>query len=159
MIPASLFIAVNSFGDGLDGTLARVRNRQRPRYGFYVDHVIDSFGAIFLCGGLALSGYMDPMVTMALLVAFLALSIGNLPGNLLPGQVPLSPLFSRTYGDSSTVGRGKCGIVVQTSGTLDGLDLPFVRFGGIIASIGMFLMLVVSSIRHTAVLYQEERLP
>jgi hypothetical protein len=31
-----LCLAVNWLGDSLDGTLARVRNRQRPRYGFYV---------------------------------------------------------------------------------------------------------------------------
>src|ERR1700722_5952281 len=34
-------LLANWFGDSLDGTVARVRNRQRPRYGFYVDHVID----------------------------------------------------------------------------------------------------------------------
>src|SRR5258706_15988372 len=48
-------IFCNWFGDSLDGTLARVRNRQRPRYGFYVDHVIDAVSAVFLLGGLALS--------------------------------------------------------------------------------------------------------
>ena len=42
------FLALNWFGDSLDGTLARVRNRQRPRYGFYVDHVIDCLGATML---------------------------------------------------------------------------------------------------------------
>src|SRR6476660_7450840 len=52
------FLALNWLGDSLDGTLARVRQQQRPRYGFYVDHIIDSVGALFLMGGLALSGYM-----------------------------------------------------------------------------------------------------
>jgi phosphatidylglycerophosphate synthase len=72
---ATLFLALNWFGDSLDGTLARVRNRQRPRYGFYVDHMIDSFGALFLMGGLAASGYIDWRIAMGLLVAFLLLSI------------------------------------------------------------------------------------
>ena len=45
-------IALNWLGDSLDGTLARYRNQQRPRYGFYVDHVIDTFGAVFLMGGM-----------------------------------------------------------------------------------------------------------
>ena len=45
-----LFLAINWFGDSLDGTLARLRNRQRPRYGFYVDHMIDTFGGLFLMG-------------------------------------------------------------------------------------------------------------
>src|SRR6266446_8484849 len=59
-------IFLNWFGDSLDGTVARYRNRQRPRYGFYVDHIIDMFGAVFLLGGLALSGYMSERVAAAL---------------------------------------------------------------------------------------------
>src|ERR1700741_3399668 len=55
-------IFLNWFGDSLDGTVARYRNRQRPRYGFYVDHIIDTFGAAFLLAGLALSGYMSGLV-------------------------------------------------------------------------------------------------
>src|SRR5579859_4980227 len=51
LLLATFCLAVNWFGDSLDGTIARVRNCQRPRYGFYVDHVIDSFGAVFLMGG------------------------------------------------------------------------------------------------------------
>jgi phosphatidylglycerophosphate synthase len=70
-----LFLAVNWFGDSLDGTVARFRNRQRPRYGFYVDHVIDAIGSAVLMAGLAVSGYMTPLVAMALLVAFLLLAI------------------------------------------------------------------------------------
>lgn len=68
-------LAVNWLGDSLDGTLARVRQRLRPRYGFYVDHMVDSFGAVALMGGLARSGYMHPWIAIGLLVAFLMLSI------------------------------------------------------------------------------------
>ena len=68
-------LALNWLGDSLDGTLARVRQRQRPRYGFYVDHMVDSFGALALMGGLALSGYMHPWIAIGLLIAFLMLSI------------------------------------------------------------------------------------
>ena len=70
-----LFLVVNWFGDSLDGTVARFRNRQRPRYGFYVDHVIDAVGSTILMTGLALSGYMTPLIAMALLITFLLLSI------------------------------------------------------------------------------------
>src|SRR5215813_5033584 len=55
-------LAINWFGDSLDGTLARVRNRLRPRYGFYVDHVTDAIGTFFLMGGLAMSGIMSASV-------------------------------------------------------------------------------------------------
>jgi archaetidylinositol phosphate synthase len=75
LLLATLFLALNWLGDSLDGTLARVRNRQRPRYGFYVDHMIDTFGALFLMGGLAVSGYIDWRIATGLLVAFLLLSI------------------------------------------------------------------------------------
>src|SRR4029079_3997881 len=66
-----IFLAINWFGDSLDGTLARVRQHQRPRYGFYVDHVVDTFGVAFLLGGLALSGYMHPYVALTLLSVYL----------------------------------------------------------------------------------------
>src|SRR5580765_5093927 len=64
-------LAVNWFGDSLDGTLARVRNKQRPRYGFYVDHVVDCLGALFLLGGLALSTFMSPGIALGLLIVYL----------------------------------------------------------------------------------------
>ena len=67
-------LGLNWFGDSLDGTLARVRNRQRPRYGYYVDHVIDIVGALFLIGGLAASGYMTPLVGLGLLVGYMMVS-------------------------------------------------------------------------------------
>src|SRR5229473_4040247 len=73
----NVFIFLNWFGDSLDGTLARYRNRQRPRYGFYVDHIIDTFGALFFIFGLALSGFMSERVAAALLIVFLMLAINS----------------------------------------------------------------------------------
>jgi len=78
--PAGLYVvivclALNWLGDSLDGTLARVRNRLRPRYGFYIDHVVDAFGALFLLVGVALSGYMSERIALGLLIAYLMLSI------------------------------------------------------------------------------------
>src|SRR5437667_3349159 len=75
LIAAIACLAVNWFGDSLDGTLARVRGKQRPRYGFYVDHIVDSFGAIFLIGGLGLSSYMSGAIAMGVIVAYFLLSI------------------------------------------------------------------------------------
>ena len=51
-----LCLVLNWFGDSLDGTVARVRNQQRPRYGYYVDHVIALAGTALLFAGLAASG-------------------------------------------------------------------------------------------------------
>jgi len=64
-------LALNWFGDSLDGTLARVRRAERPRYGFYVDHVLDIVGATLLFAGLACSSFMSPAVALALLIAYL----------------------------------------------------------------------------------------
>src|SRR5579872_3492426 len=68
-------LALNWFGDSLDGTIARFRDCQRPRYGFYVDHMVDAFSMLVLLAGLALSGYMSFAVATLLLVAYLLLAI------------------------------------------------------------------------------------
>ena len=75
LVLATVWLAVNWFGDSLDGTLARVRGQQRPRYGYYVDHVVDVVGVLFLFAGLGLSGYLHPGVAAALLMAYFLLSL------------------------------------------------------------------------------------
>jgi phosphatidylglycerophosphate synthase len=67
-------LALNWFGDSLDGTLARIRHVERPRYGFYVDHVVDIVGITLLLTGLACSGFMTPVIALSLLVAYLLVS-------------------------------------------------------------------------------------
>ena len=79
---ASGALIVQWYGDSLDGTLARYRNQQRPRYGFYVDHIVDSFSATFLLGGLALSGYMSPAVAAGLHVYMAKPVAVDVPGCL-----------------------------------------------------------------------------
>ena len=71
----NLCLLVNWFGDSLDGTLARVRNQQRPRYGFYVDHVLDCVGIALLVLGMAASGLMSLTLAMAFLIAYFLVSI------------------------------------------------------------------------------------
>jgi phosphatidylglycerophosphate synthase len=84
------FFVLNWFGDSLDGTLARVRNRQRPRYGFYVDHVLDAAGSVFVFAGLALSGYMSERVAVGLLVVYFLLSIEICLATYTLGEFKLS---------------------------------------------------------------------
>jgi phosphatidylglycerophosphate synthase len=67
-------LTANWLGDSLDGTLARVRRTERPRYGYYVDHVIDLAGTAFLFAGIASSGLMTPLIAVALLAAYLLVS-------------------------------------------------------------------------------------
>ena len=83
-------VVLNWLGDSLDGTLARVRGQQRPRYGFYVDHIVDVFGATALLGGMALSGLVHWPVAAAILVAFLLLSSESYLATYTLGRFELS---------------------------------------------------------------------
>jgi len=68
-------LVLNWLGDSLDGTVARVRQKLRPRYGFYVDHMVDALAALFLLLGLAGSTLVTPWIAIALLVAYFFLTI------------------------------------------------------------------------------------
>lgn len=150
------FIILNWFGDSLDGTLARVRNKQRPRYGYYVDHVVDAISAVFLFGGLGLSGYMHPFVAVALLIAYLLLSIESYLATYARNQFRISH-----FGFGPTELR-----ILLIVGNLFLLDRPIVDFfgtpqrlfdvGGVIGAAGMLVVLLLAIARNTAALYREE---
>lgn len=114
LILATFFLALNWLGDSLDGTLARVRNRQRPRYGFYVDHMLDVFGALFLTAGLAISGYIDWRIAAGMLVAFLMLSIEVYLATYTLGVFQLS-FCSWPHRDSYPAGAWKYCALVQAA--------------------------------------------
>ncbi|HEY1801273.1 MAG TPA: CDP-alcohol phosphatidyltransferase family protein [Terriglobales bacterium] len=150
------FLAVNWFGDSLDGTLARVRHRERPRYGFYVDHMIDSFGALSIMGGLALSGYMDPHIAFGLLIGFLLLSIQSYLAAYALGEFRLS---FWNFGPTELR-------VLLAAGNLAALRWPRVLpahyrlfdIGGVFGLIGMAVMVVCFTACNTWRLYHEELL-
>ena len=68
-------LVINWFGDSLDGTLARVRKIERPRYGFYLDHLTDAYSTTAIGLGLGFSPYMLLSVGLAIVIAYLILSI------------------------------------------------------------------------------------
>ena len=72
---ASAALVVNWFGDSLDGTLARVRQVERPRYGYYLDHLVDAFSTAVIGVGIGLSPFVRLEIALLLVVAYLALSI------------------------------------------------------------------------------------
>ena len=72
---ASGMLMVQWFGDSLDGTLARVRHAERPRYGYYLDHVVDAYATGVIGLGLGLSPYVSFGVALGLVVVYLVLSI------------------------------------------------------------------------------------
>jgi phosphatidylglycerophosphate synthase len=149
------FFALNWFGDSLDGTLARVRQQQRPRYGFYVDHMVDSFGALFMMGGLALSGYMHPYIAIGLLLGFLLLSIQSYLATYTLGEFRLS---FWNFGPTELR-------VLLAVGNLALLRWPRVLkphyrlfdIGGMVGLVGMTAMLLFFTAYNTWRLYHEER--
>src|SRR5438105_697305 len=72
---ASTMLVVNWLGDSLDGTLARVRGTQRPKYGYYLDHVVDAFSTAVIGLGIGLSPYVDLGLALGMVIVYLALSI------------------------------------------------------------------------------------
>ncbi len=151
-------LALNWFGDSLDGTLARVRQRLRPQYGFYVDHMVDSFGALALMGGLALSGYMDPRIAIGLLIAFLMLSIQSYLATHALGEFRLS--FWR-FGPTELrilLAIGNLALFWKPMVHLLGGKYRLFDIGGAIGLAGMGLMLVFFTLQNTIRLYREERI-
>jgi len=74
---ASALLVVHWLGDSLDGTLARVRKAERPRYGYYLDHLVDAFATAAIGIGLGLSPHMLLAVGLAIVIAYLILSINT----------------------------------------------------------------------------------
>jgi archaetidylinositol phosphate synthase len=158
LVMATLFLALNWFGDSLDGTLARFRNKQRPRYGFYVDHIIDTFAAFAMMGGLACSGYVHPYVALGMLIAFLMLSIEVYLTTYTIGKFQLSYWKFGPTEIRILLGIGNIVLLYRPMVHIFGLHQRLFDVGGVIAIAGMGIMLVISTIRHTAQLYREERI-
>ncbi|MCC6586803.1 MAG: CDP-alcohol phosphatidyltransferase family protein [Bryobacterales bacterium] len=153
------FLLTNWFGDSLDGTLARVRQRQRPRYGFYVDHVVDMFGTFFLLGGLGLSGYMSLPVAIALVIVYFMLSIEVYLTTYTIGTFHLSFWkFSPTELRILLIIGNLVALSGTTHGVINGERYLLFDIGGVVGVIGMSLMLLWAVIRHTLHLYNAERL-
>jgi phosphatidylglycerophosphate synthase len=152
-------LAVNWFGDSLDGTLARVRQHERPRYGFYVDHVVDAAGAVFLLGGLGLSGYMSPMVALALLVAYLLLLVETFLATYTLGTFTMSYFKVGPTELRILLAIGNLVLLVHPMAEIFGRRYLLFDVGGVIAAGGMVLTLIIAVTRHTRALYVAEPLP
>ena len=154
----NVLLVVNWFGDSLDGTLARHRNRLRPRYGFYVDHIVDMYGFLALLAGLAVSPYMSRWVALGLLVVYYMLSIHIYLSTYTEG------VFKIAYGKvGGTELRlimivGNLLLLVHPRLTVAGRSYALYDLAGALAIAGLAVTLVVSTLRSTRRLYQLERL-
>jgi archaetidylinositol phosphate synthase len=155
---ATLSLALNWFGDSLDGTLARVRDQQRPRYGFYVDHVIDSIGAVLMMSGLAASGCLDWRIAAAMLVGFLLLSIESYLASYTLGVFRMSFWKFGPTEIRILLAAGNLALWVNPQAMVLGRFRLF-DFGGIVASTLMLAMFLASAMKHAQQLHRQERLP
>lgn len=87
---ASLGFFINWFGDSLDGTLARYRKIERPKYGFFVDHTVDAFSYLLVFGGLGLSIYVSFTVAILALVGYLMMSVLVYVDTFVSGRFKIS---------------------------------------------------------------------
>jgi archaetidylinositol phosphate synthase len=155
----ALALAANWFGDSLDGTLARVRDQQRPRYGYYVDHVIDLAGAVAVLIGMGASGLIEPAIALALLAAFLLVSAEAYLATHTVGVFRLS--FGGIGPTELRLLLAAGGFYVAAHPVVDvaGWNVRLLDIGGLIAIAGLIFAFVASAVRNTRALYLAEPLP
>ncbi|MDQ3171779.1 MAG: CDP-alcohol phosphatidyltransferase family protein [Acidobacteriota bacterium] len=154
-----VFLGLNWFGDSLDGTLARVRRHERPRYGFYLDHVLDAAGILVLLTGLALSGFIGPVAMLAFLVAYYLLSIEVYLATHALGRFHMS-----FWGLGPTELRillaiGTVKLFWGPDVTIMGYAMRMFDLGAWIGAAGLLVTAIVAAAKHTRELYLAEPLP
>ena len=159
LLAVPICLALNWLGDSLDGTLARFRRQPRPRYGFYVDHVVDALGTFAMFAGMAISTYMSPWTSSALLVAYLLLMIEAVLATYTLGvfriaQFRMSPTELRIL-----LSIGTLVLLVKPAIHFFGRTILLFDVGGVIGTCGMALLLLLSFVRNTRTLYLQERIP
>jgi archaetidylinositol phosphate synthase len=159
LVVVMVCLAINWLGDSLDGTLARFRNCPRPRYGFYVDHVVDAFSALFLLGGLAVSGFMSPWVSLGLLVAYMMLSIEVYLASYTLGDFKISYFKMGPTELRLLLCVGNLTLFWKSMVSLAGRSYRLFDVGGTIGISGMLLILLMSVTQNTLRLYRREPLP
>jgi phosphatidylglycerophosphate synthase len=163
-VPAALFavvalLAVNWFGDSLDGTLARVRGHERPKYGFYVDHVLDALGILFIMGGLVLGGFMSPLIGAGFLIAYYLLNIEIALATHTVGVFRISYWKLGPTELRILLAAGTMLLLRSPSVTIFGSEFLLFDVGGVVAIAGLMGTFIASAIVNTRVLYRAEPLP
>ena len=151
-------LAVNWVGDSLDGTLARVRGRERPRYGFYVDHVIDLAGTACLLAGMGSSGRMNPLIAAALLAAYLLVAAESYLATHANGVFRISFAGLGPTELRIVLAIGVAFMAGQPEPLTLAMFPPMWLFdvGGLFAIAGLLLVFIVSAARNTRDLYAAE---
>jgi archaetidylinositol phosphate synthase len=158
LIGVIVCLVLNWFGDSMDGTVARVRCQTRPRYGFYVDHMVDIVGSVALMGGLGLSGFVHGWIAVGMLVGFLLLSAESYLATYTLGRFEMSQgIFGPTEIRILLV-MGNLALLRSPFSTVLGHRMLLFDLGGAIAAVCMVGTFLVLAVRHTAQLFREEPL-
>ena len=152
-------LALNWFGDSLDGTVARVRGRQRPRFGYYVDHVIDILGAALLLAGLALSPFMHPLVAASLLAAYAMVCAETYLATHAVGIFRMAFLRVGPTELRIILAIGALALLRDPHVAIGGAQYRLFDVGGVIATAGLGIALCTAVVRNTRTLYRAEPLP
>ena len=153
-----LALAANWFGDSLDGTLARVRDQQRPRYGYYVDHVIDLAGTAALFAGVAASGLMHGWIALSLVAAFFLVSAESYLATHACGRFRLSFAGFGPTELRLVLAAGAIAAVYKPWVLVFGVHARLFDIGGLVAAGGMVVAFIASAIANTCALYRAEPL-
>jgi phosphatidylglycerophosphate synthase len=151
-------LALNWLGDSLDGTLARVRRQERPRYGFYVDHIVDVLGSVALMWGLGCSGLLHWATAMAMLIAFLVLSSESYLATYTLKSFELSQGIFGPTEIRILLAMGCLAALRNPFATVFGHKMLLFDLGGVVGTLGMAGMALAVTVRHTAQLYRMESL-
>lgn len=158
---ATFGFVVNWFGDSLDGTLARYRKIERPKYGFFVDHTVDAFSQLLIFAGIGLSPYISFELAMLALVGYLLMSIFVYVDTYVTG------VFKISYGKLGPTEMRAIAIILNIAFLyieVPTIELSFVQISIydivtlLIASI-LILIYIFSTIRRAGELARLERPP
>jgi phosphatidylglycerophosphate synthase len=159
LVVAVVLLAVNWFGDSLDGTLARVRHHERPRYGFYVDHVLDALSILFIMAGLVLGGFMSPLVGAGFLLAYYLLTIEIALATHAVGTFRISYWKFGPTELRILLAIGTLQLLRADTVSILGTKWLLFDVGGVAGIAGLLATFVAAAVMNTRTLYRAEPLP
>ena len=144
---ASIGFFINWFGDSLDGTLARYRDIQRPKYGFFVDHIVDAFNEALIFLGFGLSPYIRFEIASLLFIGYLMMSVlvyvrTCVKGEFVISYAGLGPTEMRVL---AVIANGMLYFFGNPSLSLAGLDLTIFDMVGFTIAMALFVVFLISS--------------
>jgi hypothetical protein len=136
-----------------------VRHHERPRYGFYVDHVLDAVGIAFLFGGLVFGGFMSPAIGAGFLLAYYLLTIEIALATHAVGVFRISYWKFGPTELRILVAIGTLQLLRSEFVSILGYRVLLFDIGGAVAIVGLLATFIASAVRNTLTLYRAEPLP